>query len=579
MKTRILVEKDVVVQMRDGVRLFADIYRPDTDEPLPVLLQRTPYGKQFAKTAFMLMAAERGYGVICQDTRGRWASEGEDYPLFHEEQDGFDTLEWAAHLPWANGKIGMFGGSYGGFVQWAAARSKHPALKTIIPAIASTGLGAQLLRARDGVSLGRWVSWAVLAGVQMLVLKCREEERRQKLLRQFIELSNAVSDRSIFYHLPVEEIPVVGKGGSLPFFADALEHLDDEAFWAPVSFSPDDIDIPVMQIAGWYDFSAADSLRDFSALATKQAITADPCFHKIIVGPWLHGQPSSFVGEVDFGMESSPMIVLPELKMLDWFDYWLKNKSGRIAEKSSVDIFVMGKNEWREENVWPPERSTPKRYYLHSGGKANTRFGDGVLSLAQPEQETADTFVYDPADPVPVKGGALCCWFNFPAGAYDQRAIEERPDVLVYSTSPLKENIEITGEVSVVLSVASSAVSTDFTAKLVDVAPDGFARNLLDGIVRLRWEREGNRDDKNQVKQCRIDLGATSNVFMAGHCIRLEISSSSFPQYDRNPNTGENPVKAIRFVKAEQRLFHDAEHPSYVVLPVISEDISGRRTQ
>jgi putative CocE/NonD family hydrolase len=293
---------------------------------------------------------------------------------------------------------------------------------------------------------------------------------------------------------------------------------------------------------------------------------------KILVGPWTHGSFSSLVGEVDFGVQSSDMFVVPDLVSLRWFDYWLKGQPNGILAEPPIRLYVMGENRWRDEYEWPLARAVPTRFYLHSGGAANTASGDGLLSQAEPGEEPVDAYVYDPRNPVPTRGGGLCCWNPIlPPGAYDQRQIEERPDVLVYTTPPLQEGLEVTGPIQVRLWAASSAVDTDFTAKLVDVGLCGFTRNVQDGILRARYRRPGESVllEPGEAVELTIDLGPTSNLFRAGHRLRLEISSSNFPKYDRNANTGERPGHDTALCPAQQTIFHDQDHLSHIILPVI----------
>jgi putative CocE/NonD family hydrolase len=344
--------------------------------------------------------------------------------------------------------------------------------------------------------------------------------------------------------------------------ADVLDNFSDPAFWQKIVFSADEIDVPVFQIGGWYDFSPANSLNDWALL---QKNARDRVFHHALIGPWLHNQPSSLVGEVDFGMRAAPQMALIEIRQLDWFDYWLKDQDSGVEEKEPLQIFVMGQNRWRSEKEWPLARTRFEKHYLHSDGHANTLSGDGGLSLALPGNELPDSFLYDLDNPVPTRGGPLCCWMGLFPGAYDQREVEQRPDVLVYTSGRLEHDLEVTGPVSVHLWAFTSADDTDFTAKLVDVSPDGYARNVLDGIIRASYRPSEDRYEpveSGRVTEYVINLGATSNVFLAGHRIRLEISSSNFPRFDRNFNGGGHP-------QAKQRIFHDNEHASYILLPVI----------
>jgi len=294
---------------------------------------------------------------------------------------------------------------------------------------------------------------------------------------------------------------------------------------------------------------------------------------RLIVGPWLHSTLFPNVnGEVDFGVLSQGVGIDLEGIMLRWFDHWLKGVDTGMLAEPPVKLFVLGENRWRDESEWPPARARATRYYLHSGGRANTLAGDGRLGVDTPGREPPDHYLYDPRNPVPTRGGGLCCWPGaVPGGAYDQRPVEARPDVLVYTTPTLERAIEVTGPVTATLWARTSAPDTDFTAKLVDVGPDGYARNLTDGIIRARYRNGTARAEPiepGQIHEYRIDLWATSNLFRAGHRIRLEISSSNFPRFDRNPNTGGALATDRDLQPAAQTILHDAEHPSHVVLPV-----------
>ena len=330
----------------------------------------------------------------------------------------------------------------------------------------------------------------------------------------------------------------------------------------------DAIDIPVFHVGGWYDIFAAYTVRDFAGIRD-----AGNTRQKLLIGPWTHGSYDGLAGETDFGLQASGALVLPDELQLRWFDYWLKGVDNGVMDEPPVRIFVMGDNRWRSEDEWPLARTQFTRFYLHSGGAANSLAGDGALSTDAPSEEPVDSFVYDPRNPVPTRGGGLCCWrAALPPGAYDQREIEARPDVLVYTTPALERDVEVTGPLEVHLWAATSAPDTDFTAKLVDVGRCGYARNIQDGIIRARYRASLAQAEPvrpGEVYEYTIDLGATSNVFKAGHRIRLEISSSNFPRFDRNPNTGGATGEGSEWRTALQTVLHGAEHPSHVVLPLI----------
>jgi len=570
---RIVVERDVEAKMRDGTILRADVYRPDVEDELPVLLQRTPYGKGFANPAFALLAAEQGYAVVIQDTRGRWASEGDGYPLVHEMSDGYDSVEWAGHQPWANGKVGMYGGSYVGYTQWTAATTQPPSLKTIIPTITFCD-PYDIFYSRGAFSLGVAASWNLVSTAYMYIHKHPgDEEERGELLDTLIKLADGMAQGTTFERLPLQDIPLIGREGITTFFYDAMCHPTRDAYWQPLACTPDRIQVPALHIGGWYDIFCRSTLADFCRIGQEGGSESARVDHKVLIGPWLHGPMDGLVGEVDFGVEASSLLVLPDELQLSWFDYWLKGIDDGIADAAPVRIFVMGENEWRNEYEWPLARTRYTAYYFHSAGAANSLHGDGTISLEKPSDEPVDTFVYDPRNPVPTRGGGLCCWLPaLPPGAYDQREIEARPDVLVYTSPPLDEDLEVTGPIEVHLWAATSAPDTDFAAKLVDVGPCGLARNVQDGIIRARY-RASSESAKpivpGEVYEYVIDLSATSNVFKAGHRLRVEIASSNFPRFDRNPNTGHELGKSTAMRVATQTVLHDAGHPSHILLPVI----------
>jgi putative CocE/NonD family hydrolase len=535
---------------------------------LPVLLQRTPYGKAFVQTTFALMAAERGYAVVNQDTRGRWASEGDGYPLVHEKNDGYDTVEWAAQQPWSNGKVGMFGLSYMGYTQFAAAVTHPPSLRTIIPNV--TFCDAHSIAYRGGaLALGVGVSWSLLAVALMAIMRhSGTDEEKDRLMGQLIAAVDGMSLGQSFSHLPLSAIPLIGRDGLIPFLADWIAHPTPDDYWHRVNCSHEAVTIPVFHIGGWYDIFIASTMCDFSSIRD-QGNTRQ----KLLIGPWVHGSWDAHAGEADFGLQASAYLLVPDEMQLRWFDYWLKGVENGVMEEPPVRIFIMGDNRWRSENEWPLARTQYTHFYLHSGGAANSLDGDGTLTPEAPSEEPVDAFVYDPRNPVPTRGGGLCCWqAALPPGAYDQREVETRPDVLVYTTPILERDVEVTGPLEVHLWAATSASDTDFTAKLVDVGPCGYARNIQDGIIRARYRNSLTQAEPirpGEVYEYTIDLGATSNVFKAGHRIRLEISSSNFPRFDRNPNTGRALGEDTDLRTALQTVLHGTECPSHIVLPII----------
>jgi hypothetical protein len=576
MTDQVIVERNVEATMRDGTILRANVYRPATTERLPVLLQRTPYGKNGAQADFCLLSATRGYAVVVQDTRGRWDSEGTHYPMRDEFADGYDTVEWAASQPWANGRVGMWGGAYVGWTQWAVAAMCPPALKAIFPLVTFTDSYRDVIYPGGALALGVATSWGLGSGVSMAIMRMNiPDAEKQALMEELADVLDGLATGKTFRTLPLTAMPLLSRPEIGFPWADWLAHPDDDAYWAQMNVrrAMGKIAVPAYHLGGWYDIFASGTLANYMEMVRSAATPEARHGQKLIMGPWLHGPMNGVVGEVDFGYRASDASVFHWNILWRWFDYWLKGEQNGIMDEPPVRLFVMGRNRWRNEQEWPLARTAYTPCYLHSAGTANTVQGDGTLSFAAPQAEASDHFTYDPADPVPTRGGGLCCWqAALPAGAFDQREIEARADVLVYTSALLEEELEVTGPLQVTLWAASSAVDTDFTAKLVDVHPCGYARNVAEGIIRARYRHSTQTPTlltPGAVEEYTIQLGATSNVFLAGHRLRVEISSSSFPQYDRNPNLGHDAARDDELLKAEQVIYHDAQHPSHLLLPII----------
>jgi len=556
----ITVERNAVVTMRDGAKLRADIYRPKDEGKFPVLLVRTPYDKT-QEMEFGVRAATRGYVVVAQDVRGRFQSEGEWYPFKNESQDGYDTVEWAAALPYTNGKVGMFGGSYVGATQYLAAIAKPPHLAGICPNVTASNYHDGWTY--QGGAFEQWFNESWSTGLAMNTMRRRVEDGQ-----------NAAAGTKT---LPLTKYAVLEAppaAGLAPYFADWLAHPNFDEYWKQWSIEDHyaQIQVPVFSFGAWYDIFLGGTLRNYQRLkkeaGTEQARRVQKLM--VYVGGHAGGSDNRKVGAVDFG-EKLPFDFNGE--MLKWYDALLKGQSSTTTEKP-VKLFVMGKNEWREEDDWPLARAKNTKYYLHSAGAANTASGDGALSTVAPGAEKADQFTYDPSDPVPTLGGPLCCGPFPPAGLgpQDQSKAESRQDVLVFTTAALAKDLEVTGPVSLDLYVSSSAVDTDFTGKLVDLWPNGFAQNLTEGIMRMRYRDSQEKPElakPGETYHIAVDLWATSNVFLAGHKLRLEISSSNFPRFDRNLNTGEEQAGATRMNQATNVIYHDKAHPSVLVLPLV----------
>jgi putative CocE/NonD family hydrolase len=572
---KLIVERNVAVPMRDGVTLRADVYRPEGPGPFPVLLQRTPYGKEWSSLDFTLAAAYRGYAVVNQDTRGRWASDGVHYPMRDEFNDGYDSVEWAGHQPWSSGKVGMFGGSYVGWTQWSAAVMQPPSLKAIFPQVTFPDMYEELMYPGGMLAAGVGLSWSLGAGapvaLQRLELSAAE---LQAAMQQLVEALNGLVTGQTCRRLPLEDQPILDLCG-YSFYKDVVAHPTRDAYWRQMSVVEryGRVQVPAYHLGGWYDIFTHGTLRNYLGMKSQGGTESARRGQKLIMGPWLHGPMNGNSGEVDFGFQASAVMVNIIGIQLRWFDHWLKGEANGIMDEPPVRIYVMGRNEWRDEPEWPLARAKPTRYYLHSAGGANTLHGNGALNLAAPTVEPVDSFVYDPRNPVPTRGGGLCCSAAaLPAGAFDQRAVESRPDVLVYTTEPLERELEVTGPLEVRLWAATSAPDTCFTAKLVDVGPCGYARNVQDGAVRAAYRPKSATlvpVTPHEPREYVTDLAATSNVFLPGHRIRVEISSSNFPKLARHPNMLGGAQSEAELRPALQTILHDGAHPSYIVLPVV----------
>jgi putative CocE/NonD family hydrolase len=562
---QVIFEHNVTAKMRDGVTLRADIYRPRAEGKFPVLLERTPYDKAHERD-FGMKGGARGYVVVVQDTRGRYASEGEWYTFKNEANDGYDTVEWAAALPYADGKVGMFGGSYVGATQFWAAIAHPPHLAGIAPDVTASNYHDGWTY--QGGAFEQWFNQSWASGLTEDTLR-RASDRltAPREWQSVLPLAN----------YPLRAVPEMKT--LAPYYADWLAHPAYDDYWKALSVEEHygQIQVPVFNLAAWYDIFLGGSLRNYELMKSKAGSPAARKGQRLLVGLGGHagGWEQRKIGDVDFG-EKAPFD--GDGLVLDWYDMLLKGVPNGFDGGKPVRIFVMGRNEWRDEDDWPLPRAKATKYFLHSGGKANSLAGDGRLSPEAPAAGLAaaqakDTFEYDPANPVPTIGGPLCCRGDLlKPGPFDQTAAEQRQDVLVYSTAVLAKDLEVTGPVTAELWVASSAVDTDITAKLVDVAPNGFAQNLTEGILRLRYRDSQEKAEAlkpGAIYKVKVDLWATSNVFLAGHRIRLEISSSNFPRFDRNLNSGEEQSVATRLVKATNTVVHDHEHPAALILPVV----------
>ncbi len=567
------------VAMRDDVRLDTNVFYPFGNGRFPAILIRTPYGKGADLPASYQSFINHGYAVVMQDVRGRYASGGVFNVLNQEGPDGYDTLDWIAAQPWSDGKVGMIGGSYLGIAQWRVALLNNPHLKAIFPVVSGSDDYLDRYYSPGGaMKLGHRLLWMSLNLTPPGTAKPRFSD--------------------YIYHLPLRTSDRSATRRSLSFYQTVLNHPAYDSFWKNLSVRQniERVRVPVFAVGGWYDNFVESDLEAFSALHKLEGRLAGK--YRIMIGPWAHNMSTPFPG-VTFGDDSSSPI---RSYQIDWFDHWLKGapEDGRRflpeswhavraeVDEAPVHIFVMGVNRWRDEPDWPLARARDTALYFAGTRAANSLAGGGVLQWSREHAKTAETpadrFTYDPRNPVPTRGGAVCCDPKiFPWGPLDQRPVEKRKDVVVYTSAPLKQDLEVTGPIRVVLYASTSALDTDFTAKLVDVFPDGEARNLTDGILRLRYRdglEKSELAEPGKIYPLTIDAGVTSNVFLAGHSVRIEISSSNFPRFDRNPNTGRVLADETALKKAQQTIYHSRLYPSHVLLPVIpASDTAAHRVE
>ncbi len=574
----VILERNVGITMRDGARLEADVWRPDTSQPVPVLICRTPYGRGTVElTASPSELAAGGFAVVLQDCRGRFGSDGEWVYVHSEVNDGYDTVEWAAAQPWSNGRVGVFGASYMGYTQWLAAVARPPHLRAMLPECCPSdywsasfgpgGGGALRLSLRMGWTASVVASMAPQWGIDDPQL---DEVREAGLaVRDALASGDlaAVRPAKLRAKQVLDDVyrirPMLGNPlwhDRATWLAEIFEHEQrGDANWRRVNPATyyDVLDLPAIHVGGWYDIHLDGILANFTGMRRQAPTERARQAQRLIVGPWAHWLPTSpVVGSVDFG----PAAVLDTTALRrDWFGAWLHD--GPDPGLAPVRLFVMGENAWRDEQEWPLARTRYTPWYLREGGG---------LAPDGPVGEEPDEFVHDPADPVPTIGGRLLGTGEF-AGPFDQRAVGERADVLSYTSAPLAEPLEITGPVRALVWASTDAADTDFAAVLIDVHPDGTAVNLCEGIVRARHAGLPEPLAAGSVYQYAIDLIATSIVLPAGHRLRVHVSSSSFPEWEPNPGTGR-PLGTDRDADlrpARQAVYHDARHPSQVILPVI----------
>lgn len=572
-----IVDRDVPVEMRDGVELATDVYRPAEDGAYPTLVQRTPYDKSDAQVAGGLMfnplnAVDRGYAVVVQDVRGRYASEGAWEPMRNERDDGYDTVEWTADQDWSDGNVGIYGPSYMGLTAWQAVVADPPHLEAAFPYVTGSNYHEGWTYTGGAFELGFNLWWITfLLGFDTADRLPREQAKEAKrgLARMSFNLEDAV------HYLPLVELPGF-RNAAVSYWQDWLEHPTYDSYWEEIDVTAhvDGVTIPVLHATGWYDMFLRGHLDVYDAIRQEATLEAVENQH-LIIGPWSHDQYMSEaitkVGDKELGVKAPAGPPFVNDVAFQWFDAHLKDDERALEDVPRVRYFQLGDDQWRGVDEWPPE-STSVEYYLHSNGDANTRSGDGRLTRELPGNETPDSYDYDPADPVPSVGGRTTMPNLGHAGVKDQSEVEKRDDVLVYTSPKRTTPLQLAGPLTVRLYAASSSSDTDFTAKLVDVHPDSYVAIVAEGIQRARYRKSRETAvfmTPGEVHEFDIDLWATAYTFEPGHRLRVEISSSNFPRFDRNLNTEKPVAEADDVQVATQQVFHDGEHPSHISLPVV----------
>ncbi len=591
-----VVDQKIMMPMRDGIRLATDIFRPKTEGKVPVILSRTPYnfngyGDGQARNMYTAAyeAVKRGYAYVIQNERGRFFSEGEWDILGTPLTDGYDAIDWLSKQNWSNGSVGLIGCSSTAEWQMAVAAMGHPALKAVIP----QGFGAGVGRIGNFYEQGNWyrggatqmlfISW--LYGTQNDAIRPQfprnaSQEQLIRASRQFdLAPERAQVDWSkAFTHLPVSDL-LRNVNGPEGVYNDMVKRKPNDPAWYKGGLYHDNMPfhVPAFWFVSWYDVSSSPNLAMINHIKQKAAINKAVADNQyLVIAPTLHcaytrASENTVVGERSVGDA--------RLNYNDqtyaWFDKWLKGADNNFTTTTpKVQYYTMGTNQWKAADAWPPPSAQMQTLYLNSKGHANTMYGDGLLQMQTPAANApADNYVYDPMNPVTSYGGNVCCTGNaVQGGAFDQRKMETRNDILVYTGEPFTKNTELSGFIESTLYVSSDAKDTDFTIKIIDVAPDGTAYNLDETIQRARW-REGYTNEvwmeKGKVYKLEMTPMSTSNTFQKGHRLRIEISSSNFPRFDRNLNTGGDNYNESKSVTANNSIYHTAQYPSQIRVPIV----------
>lgn len=590
-----IIDQKVMMPMRDGVRLATDIYRPKTDEKVPIIFSKTPYnfnsyrdGELSTRTFQRAYeAVKRGYAYVVQNERGRFFSEGDWDILGPPTTDGYDAFSWMAKQPWSNGKVGTYGCSSTAEWQMAVAALDHPSHAAMVP----MGFGAGVGRVGEFYEQGNWfrggaqqmLFTAWLYGTQHDVMRPRLPKgiSQEDLLRlqRFYDMAPEmpkVDWSEGLAHLPVEDI-IKNANGANSIYEKMIRRKPNDPDWYKGGLYHDDMPfgVPSFWFVSWYDVSSSPNLALFNHVRNMEdKEVADNQY--LVIAPTLHcrytrATENTIVGERNVGDARLDYDGL----IYGWFDHWLKEEQNQILENTPrVQYYTMGANKWQSSETWPPESVEMTTFFLQSEGQANSLYGDGQLRMtAPPKKDKPDTYFYDPHNPVPSYGGNVCCTGNaVEGGAFDQQQMETRQDILVYTSEPLEEGIEVSGFIESTLYVSSDAKDTDFTIKLIDVYPDGRAYNLDETIQRARY-REGYEKEvfmeEGEVYQLNMSPMSTSNYFEKGHRIRIEIASSNFPRFTRNLNTGGNNYDESEGVIARNQIHHSKTYPSQIRLPIV----------
>ncbi len=592
-----VVDHKVMMPMRDGIRLATDIYRPKGPGKYPVILSKTPYnfnqwidGKEAIRqyeTAYD--AVKRGYVYIVQNERGRFFSEGVWDILGTPTTDGYDAFSWISSQEWSNQKIGTIGCSSTAEWQMAVASLDHPAHTALVP----QGFGAGVGKIGNLYEQGNWfrggaqqmlfTSWLYSVQNDRVRPTYPVDITQEELIRVSRNFDLAPENPKVDWvtalkHLPVQDI-IKNVNGPIGVYEDMIRRKPNDQKWFQGGLFHDNMAFkkPSYWFVSWYDVATTPNISLFNLIRDKSKFPEAADNQYLVIAPTLHcsfkrASENTIVGERSVGDARLDYDALT----YSWFDYWLKGQENGVKSKlPRVQYFTMGSNKWQQSETWPPKEAVATPFYLNSNGKANSRNGDGALSLSTPKLDQPDQFSYDPANPVNSFGGNVCCIGNaIQGGSLDQQSMELREDILVYSTPPLTEDVEISGFIESILFVSSDAKDTDFTLKLIDVYPDGKAYNLDETIQRVRYREGYDKEvfmEKDKVYEVKLSALSTSNFFPKGHQIRIEISSSNFPRFDRNLNTGGNNFEENVGVVAKNKVHHSAKYPSRIILPMIKK--------